>query len=386
MKSFRMSIVFVTLLMGASEDVLFAKTPLFSVILNPLTSPIFNLSPTETGTVQYLITNQSPTPHTMVMSPIPGVSVVMTAITATTPTSTSCYAKQYQSCTLSLQLNGAQIPSVVRGGPKICHLDSKYLCYGPMDAADVLKITPTTSLGSTLYAGAQNGVVYYSVDKGLHWSTTIAPSLNQAINSIFVTSNMLYVGSQDGHVYYSANQGVQWRSTIAPSPGQAVNSVFFISNKLYVGSMDGSIYVTTNGSTWTNLGSPDGSSVNGIYVISPNIMYAGTQNGSVWYSNNGGATWAAINGQPDGSAVEDVFVANGGIYVNTTNEYVYFSPNVIGGGTWTTYAQSVYHFFVNNDASIIDAGTQGGYVFSLIDGNELGSPAYSPINSVYVVN
>ena len=44
---------------------------------------------------------------------------------------------------------------------------------------------------------------------------------------------------------------------------------------------------------------------------------------------------------------------------------------------------TVYSLFVNADGSVIDAGTQGGFVYSLSTGDELGFVTYSPINSLF---
>lgn len=110
----------------------------------------------------------------------------------------------------------------------------------------------------------------------------------------------------------------------------------------------------------------------------------GTELGNVYYSINNGVTWVSINGQPDGSSVQNVFIGGSTIYVSTQNEFAYSSLALTGGGSWNTIAQTVYSLFVTS-ASTLYAGTQGGYVYSITAGEELGFVAYTPINSVYVL-
>ena len=230
-----------------------------------------------------------------------------------------------------------------------------------------------------------NGNVYYSADSGNIWSVTTLPSAGYAVNSIFATDSILYVGSTDNHVYFSMNNGTNWNSTNVTPDASAVNSVFVASDILYIGTAGGHIYYSIdNGTLWTAITNPPnpGNAVNGIFITSGGALYAGSANGNVYYSTDG-ITWSAINGSPDGSAIRNVFVTNSKLYVNTTNEYAYSSMNLTGGGVWDTYAQAVYSLFANLDGSIIDAGTQSGYVLSLTTGSELGFVTYSPINSVF---
>ena len=205
------------------------------------------------------------------------------------------------------------------------------------------------------------------------------------MTSIYATNSTLYATTQSSTVYYSINNGSNWSHTNQPD-GSAVNSVFATFTTLYTGTANGNVVYSTNGgATWTaTIAQPDGSAVNSIYVTNT-ALYAGTANGNVAYSANGGMSWTIINGQPDGSAVRSVFATNNTLYVGTANEYVYSSTSLSGGGVWSTYAQTVYSLFVNADGSIIDAGTQGGYLFSLTNGSELGFITYSPINSVFLL-
>ena len=124
--------------------------------------------------------------------------------------------------------------------------------------------------------------------------------------------------------------------------------------------------------------------MNSLFVVSSSELYAGCQNGDVYYSNNSGSSWTAINGSPDGSPIASISMYSNTLYVATGNEYAYTSTSITGGGSWTWYGQTVYRLFVSGLGTIY-AGTQGGYVYSLTTGDEIGFVAASPINSLFIV-
>ncbi|WP_419420929.1 WD40/YVTN/BNR-like repeat-containing protein [Legionella sp. D16C41] len=240
---------------------------------------------------------------------------------------------------------------------------------------------------SIIYGGAQNGVLYYAFYNPFsgtsNWSPTpTMPANGSSINSVFATPSLLYTGNQNGFIYYSSNNGNSWRNTTPPD-GSSVMSVFATANTLYAGTQNGNVaYSITNGSNWHMTTSPDGSTVNSVFVAN-NVIYAGTQNGYVYYSINNGATWIPITSQPDGSGIRNIFVNNNNLFVNTVNEFVYSSLSF--SGNWNLVAQTAYSLFVDSLSNIF-AGTQGGYVFLVTTGLELGFLTYSPINSVFVLN
>ncbi|CEG58519.1 WD40/YVTN/BNR-like repeat-containing protein [Legionella fallonii] len=364
--------------------------PLFAI--SPLTFTTIPVSSNGTAIVQYTVTNQSSRSHTLTM--VSNTSAV-TQITSPGNCPKIFTLPAQQACTLTLQVNGNQIHSPVSGGPKICQLGpdgkpSPLLCYQPSDK-NILNITVTAPPVPTFYAGTQNGRVYYSINNGDTWSETNPPAGGSAVNGVTAINGILYTGNANGNVYYSINNGNTWSTVVTPAPGFAVNGLFVSANyalyiyKLYIASGNGKIFICTlNGTNCAPTNPPAaGFAVNGVFVAT-NGLYAASANGSVYYSNNNGISWTAINGQPDGSAVKTVYVADNILYIGTANEYVYTSTSLTGGGSWTPYAQSVYSLLVNSDGSIVDAGTQGGYVFSLLSGNEVGFITYSPINSLFL--
>ncbi|MDR3441657.1 MAG: hypothetical protein P4L65_01435 [Legionella sp.] len=259
----------------------------------------------------------------------------------------------------------------------------------------------------TLYAGAANGSVYFSMDNGLTWNTTTSPSAGFGVNSIFATSSTLYAGSADGKVYYSTNNGTLWNATAAVPGGTAVTSAFVatVNNVLtiYTGTQDGKVYYSTDGTTWTATTNPGSGAVNSLFITSANVLYVGSSDGTIYYSLNNGSSWNSITG-PEASnsvPVHNLFVANNQLYANIRRtsanstlppgtvdfEYTYTSNSLTNANpVWTLLSQITYTLFVNSDASVIYAGTQDGYVFSLTTGDELGFITYSPITSLFFLS
>lgn len=261
------------------------------------------------------------------------------------------------------------------------------------------------SPAGTIYAGTLSGFVYFSTDNGLTWVNTTVPSVGNAVNSVFATSSTLYVGSADSKVYYSTNNGVLWNSTTSVPGGAAVNSVFVATVNsiptIYVGAQNGSVYYSTDGNTWTATSTNPGSGpVNSIFITPANTIYVGSEDGNVYYSIDNGTHWNGINGPtiPITAPVHNVFATSNQLYINTRQissnstlppgtidfEYAYASNSLTTANpTWTLLSQITYTLFVNSDASVMHAGTQDGYVFSLTTGDELGFITYSPITSLF---
>lgn len=360
-----------------------AASPLFS--FTPLTPTRMAIPSNATATVQYTVTNNSLKAHTLALNPLPGIQ----QITSNTSCSTPLILAGKQSCTLILHISGKQMPALLTGGPKLCQVASDgnpnpLLCYQP-SKANSLHLTTATAQQPTLFAASQNGMVYYSLNDGTTWKGLTPPAAGTAINSIVATSTLLYAGAANGRVYLSTDHGSSWSNIVTPAPGFAVNGLFISAdNYIYIASSNGRAFICAlNGTQCVQTKAPAvGFALNGVFAHA-NHLYTASANGFVYHSVNQGQTWQTINGQPDSSAVKSVYVAGNTIYIGTQNEYVYTSTSLTGGGSWTPYAQTVYSLFVNPKGTIIDAGTQGGFVFSLNSGNQLGFVSYSPVNSVF---
>ena len=102
-----------------------AGGPLWSI--TPLTPTTVTIPANGTATIQYKVTNNSNLQHTLQLIPVVGLTQVTTA--------GNCGAvfalDAKQSCTLTLQINGSQLPGDLVGGPRICQAGSTLQCYQP---------------------------------------------------------------------------------------------------------------------------------------------------------------------------------------------------------------------------------------------------------------
>lgn len=263
----------------------------------------------------------------------------------------------------------------------------------------------TFTQAGTIYAGLLNGNVYFSNNNGVTWTATTMPSSGSAVKGVFATSTKLYVASDDKRVYFSDNNGTTWRRTDRMPDLTAANAVFVttINNvtKIYAGSQGGNVYYSTDETTWTPTPSAIGQPINSLFITATQVIYAGSADGKVYRSDNNGSSWLAMTGPVVPFAdvpVQNVFATNSSLYINTRHttsnstlpagtidfEYTYSSNSLTSSNpTWTLTSQIAYTLFVNADASLIYAGTQDGYVFSLTTGDELGFITNSPINSLF---
>lgn len=102
-----------------------AAGPLWT--FQPLTDTTVTVSSSGSATVQYQVTNQSRRPHTLVMTPISGITQVTTAGNCPSPFTLS----YQQSCSLTLEVNGDALQGNVLGGPVLCQQGSTLQCYQP---------------------------------------------------------------------------------------------------------------------------------------------------------------------------------------------------------------------------------------------------------------
>ena len=118
-----------------------AGTPVWTFSPVPGFPSSVSVSTTGTATIQYTVTNQSHRSHTLIMKPIQGI----------TPSGCTSPLGYYQSCTLSLSVNGSALNGDIIGGPVLCHEGNPLMCYQP-SAANSLAIhlvqqpTPSTAI------------------------------------------------------------------------------------------------------------------------------------------------------------------------------------------------------------------------------------------------
>ena len=177
----------------------YASTPLWT--FKPLTSTTLSLSTNSTATIQYQMTNQSRKLHTLIMTPIPGITQVETAGHCPSP-----FRLAYQqSCNLTLQVSGSSLADNIIGGPVVCEEGNPLQCYRPSEAHS-LNITK-----EPLSSYSVGGMV-----TGLNGTVTL---LNNGANPTSI--------SMDGSFTFSTSviEGGTYAVTIETQPFEQICSV-----------------------------------------------------------------------------------------------------------------------------------------------------------------
>jgi hypothetical protein len=145
----------------------------------PLTATNISLTATQTAAIQYTVTNQSHRRHALFMEPILGVNQITTGAGVC---GASFVLEYQQSCTLSLQVNGAELRGNVFGGPVVCEQPNTLQCYQPaagnqlaiyLESGQKYTITPSAGANGTI---SPNTV--QTVDSGSNVVFTAIPNAN----------------------------------------------------------------------------------------------------------------------------------------------------------------------------------------------------------------
>ncbi len=129
-----------------------AGKPLWTFV--PLTPTTVSVPINGATTIKYTVTNQSRKTHTLVMTPIAGITQDISSSNCLAP-----FVLGYQkSCTLVLKINGAAINSNIAGGPVVCEQANLLQCYQPAQV-NSLNITKEQASDALISASPANLVL-----------------------------------------------------------------------------------------------------------------------------------------------------------------------------------------------------------------------------------
>lgn len=158
MKHYRKSVLlFIVSMLMLSSSLLYAAQPKFSIVPTSGSVTSLLLPSNFTATVSYQVTNNTKITRTLMMMPITGVSQTVTGSGVCASTFTLAPS---QSCTLTLVVNGSQVPATgFQGGPVVCKTNGSspdpFLCSQPTQK-NILSISITTA-GQHAYVANQTG-------------------------------------------------------------------------------------------------------------------------------------------------------------------------------------------------------------------------------------
>lgn len=188
-----------------------------------------------------------------------------------------------------------------------------------------------------IYAGSDQGVIFSSVDAGVHWQrakTAIPHTVGLNALSFDTSGNRLYAATASG-LWVTSDGGQQWQSVAAGTlPIDAYTALAFdpaAANTLYVGTAQHGIFMSTDaGSSWKHISSglPTATQVRGLsYDVYQQQLWAATTQG-IYRAPTDRASWSAFNqGLPTHVAINSVVASAGNLIYAGTQQGFYISQN-----------------------------------------------------------
>ncbi|MGC1182540.1 lectin-like domain-containing protein [Legionella sp.] len=133
-----------------------ARIPVWT--FTPLTPTNISVPVNRTAIIQYTVTNQSEKFHTLIMSPMKGISQITTG--AGVCNHVFPLPTKGASCILSLQVNGSQVTDAFFDGPIVCEQGLPLQCYRPKLRDNIyVKVTENVyTVGGTVSGVNSNGL------------------------------------------------------------------------------------------------------------------------------------------------------------------------------------------------------------------------------------
>lgn len=187
------------------------------------------------------------------------------------------------------------------------------------------------SIGSTIYAGTENGV-YLTNDDGLSWNASIA-KLSFSVNYLAVIGTTLFASGEYG-IFRSTNNGKSWTPTNSGLPNIFINGLAVVGKDIFAGiyqppeDSSGGVYVSTNnGNSWTACNDGLTNHAIGQLYAGTSILVVGTLYG-FFLSNNSGQYWTDISSAiaVDLSEITAIAIYGSDLFLGTNGNGIWLYP------------------------------------------------------------
>ena len=196
--------------------------------------------------------------------------------------------------------------------------------------------------GTTVIAGTDGYYgMYRSSDNGMSWDPSyVWPGGN--VSTLYVAGNYVFAGANGGGIYISMDDGLSWGETGLDMPSVAtVNAFAQMGPYLFAGTFGSGVYRSTDyGSHWSaaSTGLPVPAAIKCL-VVSPGSgstsrLIAGTEGDGAYVTTDNGTSWIAVNnGLPQHTTINALQVVGGTVFAGTNGDNVFVSTD--NGGTWS---------------------------------------------------
>jgi photosystem II stability/assembly factor-like uncharacterized protein len=246
---------------------------------------------------------------------------------------------------------------------------------------------------SILYSSFNDGLVYFSKDKGITWEQFGSNYRCHHIMELYVYGNNLYAGSAGYGLFLSTNNGIKWTNVYKGREG-FTNILDFdnLSDTIYALSSDSGIIKTIDkGFHWFVFNSNSRNFCKNCFLIDGSDFYCGSN--GFYKSNDLGSTWHEINnGINFGGIKSGKDIVSNGKFLFSGIEYysdnLYISNN--SGLSWNLNndgidVNNLINFFVNDD-SIVYLATNYALYRSTNNGIWWDKLFSDGINALYIKN
>lgn len=168
-----------------------------------------------------------------------------------------------------------------------------------------LTVSALAAAGSNVLA-ATNAGVYRSNDGGQSW--TFASLNNQSVTALLSNSGNIFAGTNQGRIFFSSDEGKSWQERTFLPLFPTIFALAALSDQLFAGTSRGVFRSADQGQSWTpiNTGLPNNNAPSvRTLTVSGTTLYLGTNlyrdaaNNSlpqVYATTDNGQTWSAVGG------------------------------------------------------------------------------------------
>lgn len=192
--------------------------------------------------------------------------------------------------------------------------------------ADTAFVNSFVAIGTTLFAGTNNGAVYRSTNNGVNWTSIYNVVSGGQVSSLAAVGNTLFAAIS-GAIHRSADNGANWVTVNNGLGNPSVSNLAVIGTVLFAGAGNGVFRTTNNGANWTQINN------SGAYAlaVSGTTLYASIGQYQVSRSTDNGASWMQVGSLP-GYYITSITLNGASLFVSTSNGAYRTIDN---GANWT---------------------------------------------------
>jgi len=238
----------------------------------------------------------------------------------------------------------------------------------------------TFSSNNIGYAIGKEGLIFKTIDKGVHWNLQTSPHNYDFYSVDFINQNLGFISGMKGGFFRTTNGGLNWTTDSRSFTFQNLNDIiFFNSDTIMVIGDSGKVLKTTNqGLNWTSIYSGTPLCLTKMQFTDNNIGYAMIRDtGSVMKTTNGGLNWKRqiING--DIYSLDLCFLNKDTGFFSGSAHKFYKTSN--GGEEWNECGFGNYFItsikFLNDHTGFL--GMSGSRIYKTTNGGDNWNEKYN---------